>query len=43
MVVGCEETDPSQKTVSKMNGGAQLSFFFVLRLGLRPQDDSRHS
>lgn len=43
MVVGCEAAAPRQKTVREMNGGAQLTFSFVLRLGPRPQDNSRHN
>lgn len=41
--MGCEAADASQKAVREMNGGAQLTSSFVLRLGPRPQDDSRHS
>lgn len=43
MVVECEAAGPSQKAVREMDGGAQLTFSFVLWLGPRPQDDSRHS
>lgn len=43
MVVGCEAADPSQKAVRDEWRGSVYLLSFVLRLGPRPQDDSRHS